>query len=288
MPFPPDIFLIGAQKAGTTSLAHLLDQHPQIVLSSPKEPHFFTQNYNKGIEWYKQCFKSDTDRILIDASTSYSMAPIASSGEIVTKESSPLAGIPELIYNLNPNARFIYILRDPVSRTYSSYWHSVRAGEEKRGFRDTLQENSIYMRASNYYYQLEQYLNFFPIESFLFILFEDFCLDPVSVTNQCFKFVGAKPYDYAVKLESAKNKSYTYNKSGKLMTRIIPSKKFLRLLSETIKAVLPDSFQKHLVRLLTKKIPSINKEDKEYLQQYFRNHNDALSKLTGISIEKWQ
>ena len=75
MAFPPQAFIIGAQRSGTTSLAFLLNQHPMIALAEPKEPNFLTMNWENGIDWYRSCFSRE-DAILLDASVSYSMAKI--------------------------------------------------------------------------------------------------------------------------------------------------------------------------------------------------------------------
>src|SRR3569833_1019554 len=73
--FPPQAFIIGAQKSGTTSLAYLLDQHPMIGLATPKEPDFLTVNWDRGLDWYRACFREPKE-ILIDASVSYTMAEV--------------------------------------------------------------------------------------------------------------------------------------------------------------------------------------------------------------------
>ena len=76
MTFQANIFLIGAQKAGTTTLADLLNQHPLIHLSSPKEPNYYSQHFDKGAGWYRECFAGATDgSMLLDASVSYSTRP---------------------------------------------------------------------------------------------------------------------------------------------------------------------------------------------------------------------
>ena len=54
--FPPRAFLIGAAKSATTTLADLLNQHPHIFLSNPKEPDFFWINWDRGIDWYRALF----------------------------------------------------------------------------------------------------------------------------------------------------------------------------------------------------------------------------------------
>jgi hypothetical protein len=65
MSFPPESYLIGAQKAGTTTLAYLLDQHPHVTVARTKEPHFFTDNWDRGLGWYKKQFPDSPDACYI-------------------------------------------------------------------------------------------------------------------------------------------------------------------------------------------------------------------------------
>ena len=68
MPFSANTFLIGAQRSGTTNLAHLLGFHPRIALSEPKEPVFFTRNWDRGFGWYEERFTNRERPITLDAS----------------------------------------------------------------------------------------------------------------------------------------------------------------------------------------------------------------------------
>ncbi|MGL5835461.1 MAG: sulfotransferase domain-containing protein, partial [Waterburya sp.] len=66
MPFPPEVYLIGAQKAGSTTLAYLLSQHPDICIAKNKEPHYFTGNSSKSWAWYQQQFLNQEKTICLD------------------------------------------------------------------------------------------------------------------------------------------------------------------------------------------------------------------------------
>src|SRR5579871_4715010 len=107
MSFPPQAFLIGAQRAGTTSLSGLLDQHPDIVLSTPKEPDFFSVNWEEGLGWYRSRFHRDAT-ILLDASVSYTMT-----GRDDASGTLPDT-VPSRILETSPHAKFIYLVRDPA------------------------------------------------------------------------------------------------------------------------------------------------------------------------------
>src|SRR5699024_8071043 len=132
------------------------------------EPDYFSHNYYKGIDWYKNQFEN-IDNILLDASTTYTMAKIEHQAK-----KPDFSNIPSKVYSLNPNAKFIYLLRDPIDRAYSGYWQSVRNGRTNESF-GTLIRNKMFhhLDTSNYHAQLQLWLEYFSIESFLLIEFED-------------------------------------------------------------------------------------------------------------------
>ncbi len=287
MGFPPEAFLIGAQKAGTTTLAFMLDQHPGITVSTPKETDFFTANWRRGLDWYRDRFPGPKDSIFLDASPSYAAGPV-DDGPGAQPDADPRRHAPERIHALNPKAKFIYSLRDPVTRTYSSYWHRVRVGEETRAFREAILTDSFYLRTSDYSAQVQRYLAYFSLESFLFLVFEEMIDDPAKSAQRCFEFLGAAPVDFPVRLDSARNRSYTYNFAGQLMAMALPSRKALKGLNHVARAILPKAFHSAAVRLLTRDIPAMRDEDRAFLVDCFSDRNIKLRRLTGISTDRWQ
>lgn len=123
----PDIFLIGAQKAGTTSILLDLLSHPDVAEPRSKEVFFLndTNNWGKGVSWYKSHFpkvNKSAKKITIDASANYFESKIA----------------PKRLMELNPRAKVIVVLRNPVDRAYSHYQMAKALGFEKLAFLDAL------------------------------------------------------------------------------------------------------------------------------------------------------
>ena len=116
MGFPPEICLIGAQKCGTTSLAHILDQHPDISVAKGKEPSFYTHRWKRGLDWYREQFPEASNTVCVDASPSFTEAPLRQ-----WDAQNIYLGVPEKVLTINAKSKFIYLLRDPVERTYSGY-----------------------------------------------------------------------------------------------------------------------------------------------------------------------
>ena len=131
----PNFFLAGAAKSGTTSLYTWLGQHPEVALAEPKEPHFFVEPRPHAClrvlarriadrSRYLALFSES--RVVGEGSTLYLWAPES----------------PELIARECPDARFIFSLRDPVERAFSSYLNSLREGTERRSFAAAVDEES--------------------------------------------------------------------------------------------------------------------------------------------------
>jgi hypothetical protein len=140
-------------------------------VSQPKETHFFTLNSDRSLEWYVSKFPNSAGSICV-ASTTYSMAPLT--GDALNwRDYNKYVNVSKKVFSVNPNATFIYILQDPVARTYSAYWDDVRGGNESRDFRNAISENPFYLDVSDFHGQLSVWLDHFPLERFFFVLFED-------------------------------------------------------------------------------------------------------------------
>ncbi|MBE9193630.1 sulfotransferase domain-containing protein [Gloeocapsopsis crepidinum LEGE 06123] len=282
MLFPPNAFLLGAQKAGTTTLAYLLSQHPDVCVSNPKEPHFFTRNWHKGLTWYQERF-SNHNAICLDASVTNTQA-LLSDNPNSSNAAKCLQGIPKRVYNFNPHAKFIYLLREPVERTYSAYWWRVNLDFERNSFAEAIQKDSVYLDTSNYYGQIRLWLEYFPIDSFLFVLFDDLKKNPEYVAKKCFHFLGADPDNCQINLE-VKNKTIRYNAFGRWVYKFIhklnrANKRYL--VPPTVKKVLP------LITTNYQGIPPILEKDRVWLQEYFSEKNRSFEIVTGFSLDRWQ
>lgn len=278
-----NVFLIGSQKSGTTTLASLLGKHPEINVSEPKEPHFFTHNYSNGLEWYGDTFIKSESKIYLDASTTYSMASIS-------RKEGVLDNVPEKIYEYNPNSKFIYILRDPIYRTYSSYLHSLRRrGKIYKNFKEALDSNSFFLDTSNYVAQIKKYYEYFPKDSFLFLTFEDFRDDYQEVLNKCFSFLEVTGME--IEMESIKNKAYQLNRMGNILYLFNRKSKILDSLFDKLKTKFSINLKRSLrERFFVSKdnIAPMSEEDMIYLKKYFEGMKDELIFLTNVNYNKWE
>jgi hypothetical protein len=182
-------------KSGTTYLSGLLGRHPAIYMSSPKEPCRFVDPKVLRKEWawaYEQGNCRSEDRylslfsaaggatILGEASTVYSQVPL-------------YTGVPQRILAFNPNARFIYIMRDPVERAISHYWHRVRDWGERRDMLSAIRDDAHYRDVSHYARQLKIYLQHVGPERIYTLTHEELVADPLERLSCLYAWLGVDP-----------------------------------------------------------------------------------------------
>lgn len=165
MPFPT--FLIcGAPKAGTTSLYYYLQSHPNVCMSSIKETDYFQHNYEKGIEWYKSLFNHHKYETAVGE---------ASPGNMIHPQAA------KRIAKDIPDAKLIFILRNPIERAYSQYWYGIYRGTENVNvsFSSLIRKKEAWGKRivdlGMYYEQISRYDDYFPSTQIMMILYEDFC-----------------------------------------------------------------------------------------------------------------
>jgi hypothetical protein len=133
----PNAFIVGAQKSGTTTLCYALERHPQVVVSTPKEPAFFSRAANLSEpERYKSYFRAKNGlvpRAIIDGTNAYMVDPLAPS---------------RIRAMLGGDLRFVFCLREPAARAISGYWHQAKKGRERRSLTEALSFNRATLDAA--------------------------------------------------------------------------------------------------------------------------------------------
>jgi hypothetical protein len=195
----PNFIIIGAMKAATTSLYTYLKQHPDVFMTSIKEPKFFN-NLNKN-----SVFKlKGKGLVKIKTMEQYQNLFQKAINEIAIGEASPSYIFDEdchiLIKDNLPRVKIIAILRQPVERAYSNFLHAKRADQEKETeFEKAFNEENemlkkgikthYYLEKGFYYKQLKRYYAVFPKEQIKIILFEDIIKSPEKITQEVFEFL---------------------------------------------------------------------------------------------------
>ena len=130
----PHFLGLGVQKGGTTSLQRLLEQHPNVFLPRAKELHYFSLHYAKGEAWYKTHFEAAGAKQLCGEITPY---------YVFHPE------VHKRVAQLLPKAKLIVLLRDPVDRALSQYFHSKRLGLEPLNLEDALEAEASRLSGAN-------------------------------------------------------------------------------------------------------------------------------------------
>jgi hypothetical protein len=188
----PNLFLIGAMKSGTTYLNKLLGVHPAIFMCSPEEPSYFVdprqlrgmwpdawdEGYWRSEDSYLRLFAPARDALLLgEASTAYTKRPL-------------ISGVAEKIRDFSPDARFVYLMRDPVERTISHYWHLVRFEAEHRPILEAVRTEPQYIDVSYYAMQLRPYFDIFGPDRVAVLTSEELFAAPEATMRSLYAWLG--------------------------------------------------------------------------------------------------
>ncbi|MBZ0180746.1 MAG: sulfotransferase domain-containing protein [Melioribacteraceae bacterium] len=273
----PTFLIVGAQKAGTTSMDFYLREHPDIFLYPKKEIHFFDndERYALGRNWYeKQFIKRKNEKAIGECSPLYMY----------------LKNVPKRIFDMFPEIKLIFMLRNPVNRALSHYKMEVRAGRETKNFADALnfEEERIlkglyekkyfsYKTRGLYLEQIERYLKFFDREQMHFVILEEMKNNPEKVMKRIFNFLDVDP--------------------GIKLTRIYKSPRYVGKMPLSLKEnyIFKNSplgkikfFRRAHDFLLTKYSTDVMNSETEFLlYDYFKVPNENLFNFLGIENKFW-
>ena len=282
----PNFFLVGAAKAGTTSLYEYLSRCPGVFFPRIKEPHFFTgvrpanerKFYIDAVtkrEQYLRLFRKARDSLVVgDASPSYLWHP----------------QVPRRIYEVAPDARIAIILRDPVERAYSHYLMDYREGVQDLPFYEALIEDMnlpekgwgiswLYFELGQYARQVERYYSVFKPEQIKVLLFDEFSRDVRGTLKEILEFLGLDP-SVADKIDVSRKYNVYSAPRGPIARRLAGSK-VSRFFGQTIipREVGEFVFYKFLVRDAVK--PPIDPRARDLLSSLYEREVAATEKILG-------
>ncbi len=286
----PNLFLIGAMKSATTYLSGLLGEHPSVFMSWPKEPRYFVDSTVRGRVWphtrkqaplsteaYLRLFAAAGDASVIgEASTCYSKAP-------------KFSGVPERILDFSPNARFIYVMRDPVERTISHYWHSVRHDGETRSLLSALQTEPHYLEVSHYARQLEVYFRHVPRDRIYILTYEALLADSAGELSKVYAWLGVDPSFRPVKLGVPVNvtpEKFEQARGKGRLARLREMPFYNRVMP-----LVPQAVRKLGTRIALRDVRPLDipiQEAKRFLRSQQRPQTEELRVLLGRSFPEWK
>jgi hypothetical protein len=292
----PNLFIIGAAKAGTTALYDYLTQHPQVFPSQVKETMFFNgeEYYARGLGWYEDVYFQGAEEYPVRAEATPHYLYWSEKVAPRIKE----------VYGERP-VKFIVSFRDPVSRAYSWYWNMVREGREDLDFNEALRVEEYRLRQNRYdLYQrgsmmygysagsryaslLQPYLELFSPENFFFVFQDDLKSRVNETCEEIFEFLG---------IESSIQIS-TSNSNPAAMPRSRLLHKTLRrrsLFKEFIKPFIPSRarhpLKQRMMQVNLKETPYVPLDPQlaHELRLSYRTEIEKLEKITGRDLSSWK
>ena len=287
----PNLFVIGAMKSGSTTLHELLGGHPDICMSEPKEPCFFVdpdvlnsiwpemwaRGYWKNEEAYLALFSvKPSARYFGESSTDYTKLPA-------------IDGVVERIAAYSPEARLLYIMRDPVDRTISHYWHMVEHRGETRSPIRAICEDSQYTDVSNYAMQIEPYIQRFGRDHLYTLTFEALTGDAQNTMRRVFHWLGLM-----TEFETS-SRATVHNVTPNQVHRMRVGMGWLRNLRrstlwERVGPMVPSRIRKLGVAMTERPVTRAKvdmSEVIEYLRPLQRRQTKVLIELLGREFPEW-
>ncbi|NPA51292.1 MAG: sulfotransferase [Aquificae bacterium] len=305
----PNFFVVGAAKAGTTSIYNYLKPHPQVYVSPIKEPNFFStdinpekfrKNYKKEIEkdydkyfkygeeshltfirdlndYLKLFEKVSTEKAIGEFSTSYLYSKVAAQN----------------IKDFNPDAKIIIVLRNPIERAFSHYLMDLKIGYTNLSFWEAIQRDinskekewgitHLYLELGLYYKQVKRYLNTFDKSQVKIFLFEEL-KNTEEFVKALYRFL---EIDGNLHFPDT---SKVYNKSK------VPKYKNLYFWASNLgiirfsQKIFPTGLKKSIKNILfsSENLPKLSVKEKEFLKEYYKKDIENLSNLIDKDLNFW-
>lgn len=279
----PNFFIVGAPKAGTTSLYNYLNKVHGIYMSPIKEPNYFScntvpddhpicpiRNKNKYLALFK---KATNENLIGEGSVAYFNDPES----------------PKLIHQTIPKALILISLRDPVERVYSDYLMNVRMGWITSTFHEVIHIDSEHRKknvnslfslgTSLYSSHVKRYFDTFSKKQVKILMFEEFIQNPKETLNALLISFGLNQHFDGYEEEIFN----PYQEVRGPIAQYILSPKIGRFAERVIPSAVRKFVRKNF---LLKKVPKpqMNQEDKLFLQNFFR---DDVRKLENLLKRKF-
>jgi hypothetical protein len=269
----PNLFIVGAAKAGTTSLAYYLSQHADVFMSKMKEPHYFSAVRPEGKFAHAVPVVSDQASYLrlFQGAEGFRYRAEASTSYLWSEDAAAR------IAERSPDARIIAVLREPIERLHSHYLNEVREGIETRPIERAVREdfdghgrwgkNHLYVECGLYSRQLERYLEAFP-RGQLLVLFQDELKSHTQVVvEQALRFLGIDP-SAAARIDVTPKNTYAAPPPG-LVRRLRASPFARRMYRSLVPARRREAVRENLMFVPAEK-PPIPADALSFLHEIYR------------------
>jgi hypothetical protein len=279
----PDFIVVGAMKAGTTSLAAWLRAHPQVFLPQQKELHFFDTLWSRGVDWYRSLFAGAPEGALLGEATPNYMV---------------IEHWVERMASVVPDARLIAVLRHPVDRAWSHYVHSVTRGDEVRPFAEAVDDERAsdpsdwrskgMLARGRYLEQLQVLTRYYDRARIHVSLFDDLKAEPTSFFASVCRFLGVDdrvtPSVVGEKFDPFDTDPAIIKRAGSRDPEAAGAPPLTRRLKRGAAKVLAPARRRRAGG-----VPDADMapEIRSALVEYFRPYNDELARWLGRDLSSW-
>lgn len=302
----PNFLIIGAGKSGTTALYEYLAQHPQVFMSKVKETNFFELEGHDKLSGYDA---SDPEGFfhypwsVTDRKAYFDLFKDAQAGQAIGEASPMYLYGKKAVHRIReelPDVKIIVVLRDPVDRLFSRFYHLVREGREPSPeFADALQKGNIWWKKNDlvqegfYYTHLKKWYDNFPAEQIKVMLYDDLRKDPQAFVSEVYNFIG-------VNAEFNPDLDVEYNQSGRIKNkfkdRLIGQNGIIK---RSVNAVFPQLVQwmksnkKIRARYIEMQASNLEKPKLEkalrlqMINEIYKYEIENLQALIGRDLRKW-
>jgi hypothetical protein len=286
----PNLFVIGASKAGTSSLHAYLRVHPEIWMSPVKEPCHFVDQAELEAAWpimarnpasydreaYLDLFAPGADR------------PYRGEGSVYYAQAPHRSGVAARIAQAVPEARIVYVVREPVARTIAHYWQRAKEFQEPLSLDRAIAENPLYRDTSDYALQLEQYRAVFPDPQIHVLTAEDLKMHRRETLARLFEWLGIDAHAYSDEELAERHRSLADSRKARY-----PFVKAVRdsRIWATARQYLPGSAVGLLRSAGTRRVDRAAVDDgpvRAELAHYFAARQDAIEALLGRELPEWR
>ncbi len=268
----PDCIIIGAMKCATSTIHDQLAHQPGISMSEPKEPNFFSdeEQWAKGMSWYESLFDAmPSEDLKGESSTHYTKLPT-------------YLECAKRLHACVPDAKLIYVMRDPVNRIVSQYIHewSQRVIGKECSIDEAIRQYPMFVDYSRYAMQLKPYVELFGTQAILPVFFERWMTNPQQELERVTKHIG---YGGVAKLveEDAQNVSSQRQRMNPTLRAVLeygPIKKARRTL-------MPEAMRSKVRSLWTKKTrPVLSADSLAYLHEQLDPDLHCLGEMLGMKL----
>ena len=274
-------FIVGAPKAGTTSLHHYLNQHTDVSMSSVKEPNFFSSKEVESLFYNSKCIDDSNDYHKLFSIEKRQVRGEASVSYLYYEH------VPKRIYDYNSEAKIIIMLREPIERAFSHYLMDCRLGFCSEKLEDIIdnpqsypQYFQQYLELGNYYSQIKRYQDIFGKEQLLVIFYDDFKDNTEKVMNCVFSFLEIEKQDIDFSI-----KNPFLSTSNTLISKLYKFK----IIRKAVKAIMPE----RLLLLIRSKYfsakskPMLSKATEQQLKVFYKSDVFQLEKLLNTDLARW-